>query len=133
MNQFRRNMLISGLAGLLVCLLLFVVASWLVTGGQVKPPFPPFLPLTLVLVVILGGFSLIEVPLMVYTLRRLAIERRNNQGVVVGMNALYVAFAVVYGLPLLFLTGDAAWSFVLCSLSFVRLASSLLFVRQAAP
>ena len=133
MNHFRRNMLISGLAGLLVCLLLFVVASWLVTSGRVKPPFPPFLPLTLVLVVILGGFSLVEVPLMVYTLRRLAIERRNNQGVVVGMNALYVAFAVVYGLPLLFFTGDAAWSFVLCSLAFVRLASSLIFVRQAAP
>jgi len=133
MNHFRRNILISGLVGLLACLLLAAVAAWLVTGGRVIPPLPPFLPLTLVLVLILGGFSLVEIPLMVYTLRRLAIERHGNQGAVVGMNALYVAFAAVYGLPLLFLTGDLAWSLALCSLAFVRFGSSLLFVRQAAP
>ncbi|MGD8623632.1 MAG: hypothetical protein PVJ34_03775 [Anaerolineae bacterium] len=133
MNHFRRNILASGFAGLLACLLLAAFATWLVTGGRVKPPFPPFLPLTLVLVAILGGFSLLEVPLMVYALRRLAIERQANHKVVVGMNTLYVAFAAAYGLPILFITGDLTWSLALCSLSLVRFASSLLFVRQAAP
>jgi hypothetical protein len=133
MNHFRRNIAVSGFAGLLACLLLAAFASWLVTGGRVEPPFPPFLPLTLVLVVILGGFSLVEIPLMVYTLRRLAIERSGNQQAVIAMNAFYVAFAAAYGLPILFLTGELAWSLALCSLSFLRLVSSLLFVRQAAP
>jgi hypothetical protein len=133
MNHFRRNMLISGFAGLLACLLLAAFSAWLVTGGQVKPPLPPFLPLTLVLVVILGGFSLLEVPLMVYALRRLAIERQANQKAIVGMNTLYVAFAAAYGLPILFITGDLPWSLALCSLSLVRFVSTLLFVREAAP
>jgi hypothetical protein len=132
MNRFRCKMLISGLAGLLACLLLAAISTWLVTGGRVKPPLPPFLPLTLVLVVILAGFSLAEIPLMVYALRRLTLERQSNQGAVVAVNAIYVAFASAYGLPLLFLTGDLTWTLALCSLALVRLISSLLFVREAA-
>lgn len=132
MSQFRTRLLLSGLAGLLLAGLLAGLAVALLAAGIVEPPFS-FPPLTLLLVLILGGFSLAEVPLMVFALRRLVIERRGNYGAVLGLNVLYVSFAAVYGLPVLLLTGDLLWGLLLCALTVVRLVSSQLFVRAAAP
>ncbi|MEJ2212324.1 MAG: hypothetical protein P8129_25330 [Anaerolineae bacterium] len=130
-SRFRTRLLLSGLAGLLLAGLLAGLTVVLLLASVIEPPFS-FLPLTLLLVVILGGFSLAEIPIMVFALRRLAVERRSNYGVVLGLNVLYVSFAVVYGLPVLLLTGDLLWGLGLCALSAVRLASSQLFVREAA-
>jgi len=131
-SRFRTHLLLSGLAGLLLAGLLAGLATVLLAAGVVEPPFS-FPPLTLVLVLSLGGFSVAEIPVMVLALRRLAIERRSNYGVVLGLNVLYVSFAAVYGLPVLLVTGDLLWGLLLCALSVARLASSLLFVREAAP
>jgi len=131
MSRFRARLLFSGLAGLLLAGLATGLGLGLLAAEVIRPPFS-WLPLTLLLVVILGGFSLAEIPLMVFALRRLAAERRGNLGPVVGLNALYVAFAVVYGLPVLLLTGDRIWGLLLCGLSLVRLASSQLLVREPA-
>ena len=130
-SQFRARLLLSGLGGLLVAGIATGVGIALRAGGAVEPPFS-FLPLTLLLVVIFGGFSLAEIPLMVFALRRLAMERRGNAGVVLGLNALYVFFAAVYGLPVLLLAPELAWGLALCALSLVRLASSQLFVQEPA-
>lgn len=121
----------SSLGGLLVAGIATGVGIALRAGGTVEPPFS-FLPLTLLLVAIFGGFSLAEIPLMVFALRRLAMERRGNAGVVLGLNALYVFFAAVYGLPVLLLVPELAWGLALCALSLVRLASSQLFVQEPA-
>lgn len=131
MSRFHARLLLGGFAGLLLAGLATGLGLGLLAAGVVKPPFS-WLPLTLVLVVILGGFSLAEIPLMVFALRRLAAERQGNLGAVVSLNALYVAFAVVYGLPVLLLTGDRTWGLLLCGLSLVRLASSQLLVREPA-
>lgn len=131
-SRFRTHLLLSGLAGLLAAGLLAGLATGLMATGVVEPPFS-FLPLTLLLVLILGGFSVAEMPIMVFALRRLAVERRSNYGVVLGLNVLYVSFAAVYGLPVLLLTGDLLWGLLLCALSVARLASSQLFVRETAP
>ena len=131
MSRFRTRLLFSGLAGLLVAGLATGLGLGLLAAEVINPPFS-WLPLTLLLVAILGGFSLAEIPLMVFALRRLAAERRDNVGAVLGLNALYVAFAVVYGLPVLLLTGDRVWGLLLCGLSLVRLASSQLLVREPA-
>jgi hypothetical protein len=131
-SRFRTHLLLSGLAGLLVAGLLAGLATGLLAAGIVEPPFS-FLPLTLLLVLLLGGFSVAEIPIMVFALRRLAVERRSNYGVVLGLNILYISFAAIYGLPVLLLTGDLLWGLLLCALSAVRLASSQLFVREAAP
>jgi hypothetical protein len=130
-SRFRARLLASGLAGLLLAGLATGLGLGLLAAGVVKPPFS-WLPLTLLLVAILGGFSLAEIPFMVFALRRLAAERRGNAGAVLGLNALYVAFAAVYGLPVLLLTGDRAWGLLLCGLSLVRLVSSQLLVREPA-
>jgi len=131
-SRFRTHLLLSGLAGLLLAGLLAGLAAGLLAAGVVEPPFS-FLPLTLLLVLILGGLSVAEIPIMVFALRRLAVERQSNYGVVLGLNVLYVSFAVVYGLPVLLLTGDLLWGLGLCALSAARLGSSQLLVREAVP
>jgi len=128
MSRFRLHLLWSGLGGLLADAVLAAVAACLVSSGTVKILLPhPIVALLLAL--ILGSFSLAEVPIMVLVMRRLAAERRDNVGFVLGMNALFVFFAAVYGAPVLLLTGNLAWGLGLCGLGFVRLAASLLFVR----
>lgn len=129
MSPFRARLLASGLAGLLLAALATAVAAGLVHAGAVQPPFS-WLPLTLLMVLILGGFSVAEIPLMVFALRRLVAERRGNDVAVVALNGLYVFFAVVYGLPVLLLTGDLVWGLFLCALSLVRFATSQLLVRE---
>jgi hypothetical protein len=129
MSRFRVHLLLSGLGGLLLAGLATGVGLGLLATGAIKPPFS-WLPLTLLLVLVLGGFSLAEIPLMVFALRRLAAERRGNRVAVLGLNAVYVAFAAVYGLPVLLLTGDLVWGLVLCGLSLARLVVSQLLVRE---
>lgn len=128
-SRFRRNLLLSGLAGLLVAAAPTALAVWLVSSQMFKPPLRHPL-VTLICVLVFGGFSLAEIPLMVFTMRRLVAERRKNHGFAIGLNGLYVFFAAVYGIPVMLLTGDLGWGLVLCALSIARLVASLVFVRE---
>ncbi|MBN1657757.1 MAG: hypothetical protein JXA93_05115 [Anaerolineae bacterium] len=125
-------LLASGLAGLAGAALLAAGAAWLVASGRVRPPFeyPMF---ALVFALVFGGFSLAEVPLMVFALRRLLVERVGNRRAVTGLNSVYVLFAAVYALPVFFFTGNLAWGWLLSTLALLRLASSLIFVRVPRP
>jgi hypothetical protein len=132
MSPFRHNLVLSGLAGLLVCGLLAAVCAWLVTNHLVVPPLP-FPLVVLLTATIFGVFSLAEIPLMLFAMRRLAAERPDNQSVVMGLNAFYVFFAAVYGLPVLLLTGSVVWGLALCALGLVRFVASLSFVHEPLP
>lgn len=129
MSSFGRRLVVTGSLGLLACAGIVGLASGLVMSGLVKPMLP-YPPLTVILVVILGGFSLAEVPLMVYILRRLALERSANRAAVHGLHALYVCFAGVYAAPVPLLTGNITWGLILGSLAVPRLVASLLFVKE---
>ena len=129
MNRFQRDMLFSGLIGLAACAAVGVAATWLVASGIV-PVLLPFPAVTFLLVLILGAFSLAEIPVMVFAMRRLVVERSGNKRAVIGLNALYVWFASVYAIPVLLLSGSLAWGLLLCGLGIVRLIASLLFVRE---
>ena len=131
MSRFRRNLILAGIAGLLASLLLAVVSTWLVTSAILSPPLP-FHSVALLLAVVLGGFSLAEIPMMLFTMRRLSAESTDNHRVVAGLNALYVLFAAVYGVPVSLLTGSVGWGLALCALSIVRFVTSLAFVPEPA-
>jgi hypothetical protein len=136
-DRLRRDLLLTGLGGLLLAALLAAGAAWLVTSRTLNPPFP-YPPLIWLLAALLATFSLAEIPLMVYVMRRLEIERRSkgnstghdNRPAVLGLNALYVFFAAVYGVPILLLTGSLGWGLALCSLAAVRLVTGLIFVGR---
>ena len=132
MSRFRRNLTLAGIGGLLASFLLAGISVWVVTSGMLTPPLP-HRPVTLLLAIILGGFSLAEIPVMIFAMRRLSAEHLDNQRVVAGLNALYVFFAAVYGAPVTLLTGSLSWGLALCTLSVVRFVTSLAFVREPAP
>ena len=129
MTLFRRNLMLTGIAGLLICGALAFLAVWLVQVCIVEPPFPQKL-IAFLLALILGAFSIAEVPLMVFALRRLTVEKAGNRGAVCGLNLLYVSFAGVYGAPVTLLTGSSQWGLALCALGLVRFLTSLVFVRE---
>lgn len=122
--------------GLLGCALLSVVSTWLVASGTVKV-WLPFGWAALVLGLLLAAFSIAEIPVMVFAMRRLLVERPDNTRFVQGLNALFVLFAAVYGIPLILLTGFVGWGLALCALGLIRFGASLLFVvpprREPAP
>ncbi len=129
MSPFRRNLLLGGLGGLFLCGLLTAIAIWLVASGFLRPPLP-YQAVTLLFIVVFGAFSIAEIPMMVFAMHRLIIERRGNYGIVIGLNALYVSFAGVYALPVVLFTGSIAGGLALSALGIVRLAASLLRVRE---
>jgi len=128
MHDFRRRLWLSGLGGLLADGLLAAASAWLVSADIVRPPLPYPLLVT-VAAVVLGGFSLAEVPLMVLAMRQLAAERPNNPALVLIVNAVFCFFAGVYGVPLILVAGSVGWGLALCALGLLRLAASVLFVR----
>jgi hypothetical protein len=130
MSRFRRNLILAGIGGLLASLLLAVVSTWMVTSGMLNPPLP-YRSVALLLVILLGGFSLAEIPMMIFTMRRLAAERTDNHRVVAGLNALYVLFAAVYGVPVSLVTGSVGWGLTLCALSLVRFVTSFSLVQES--
>lgn len=129
MTRFRLNLLLAGLGGLLIGGLLAAISAWLISRGIIRPPLS-HPAVTLIAVLIFGGFSLAEIPLMVYAMRRLILERPGNHRIVFGVNALYVFFAAVYSVPVFLLAGNRTWGLIVCSLGLVRLGTSLIFVRN---
>ena len=129
MDSFHRRLRLSGLLGLLAAGVVAALSNWLVLAGAVRPPLP-YRPVTFLLFALLGGFSLAEIPLMVYALRRLLVERKENVLPVLSLNAVFVFFAAVYGAPLALLSGSWSGSLVLCGLALLRFLASLLFVRK---
>jgi hypothetical protein len=129
---FPHLLLGSGLVGLLLNGLLAALATWLVAGGHLPALLPQPL-VALLLGVVFGGFSLAEIPVMILTLRHLLTSQPGRRAFALGLNALFVFFAVVYALPLLLLSGRLAWGWILCGLGLVRLIASLIFVHEPAP
>jgi hypothetical protein len=129
MAPLRRRLLWSGLVGLCLDALLATFATLVVVTGLLMPPLPQPL-FVLLAVVVLGGLSLVEIPLMVFALRHLAAGQRGNRRLLPALNALYVFFAGVYGAPVLLITGNLVWGWILCGLGLIRLATTLLLVRQ---
>jgi hypothetical protein len=128
-DRKRAGVLLSGLAGLAATTLLAGAAAWLVGSGRLKAPLP-LTAVALLFAVVFGAISLAEIPIMVFAMRRLLVERRGNRRLVLGLNALYVSFAAVYALPVFLLSGHLPLGWALSGLALARFASSLLFVRE---
>jgi hypothetical protein len=128
-TRFRLNLLSAGLGGLLVGGVLASISVWLISSGTVRPPLS-HPAVTLITVLIFGAFSLAEIPMMIFAMRRLILERPGNYRIVMGLNALYVFFAVVYSMPVFLIAGSMLWGLILCSLGLVRFATSIVFVSE---
>lgn len=130
-TNLRTRLLVSGLAGLAGGGLLAAGCVWAVESETI-PVLLPFPAVGLLLGLAFGAVSLIEIPMMVYAMRRLLVERPDNQGVVLGVNGIFVLFAFIYGIPVILFTGSVGWGLALCSLGFVRFIISLKYVHPEA-
>jgi hypothetical protein len=77
-------------------------------------------------------FSLAEIPLMIFGLRRLA-DSASGVRLAILTNAAFTFFAAVYAAPFLLLTGRVKIGLALASLCLFRLASALSFVPGRRP
>lgn len=125
----RSSVMVTGLIGLIGSLAMTVAAIYAMRAGLV----PPLLnrPLWVWgLFLFLLTFSLLEIPLMIFGLRKMAASvNPTARHVVLVTNAGYTLFAGVYALPFILLAG-VSWTELLAgaglaSLSFVRFITSV--------
>jgi hypothetical protein len=125
----RYPLLISGVVGLVCNVLFFSLVAW--TRERFVPVifdgWLVLLPLSLCL-----GFSVAEIPIMVFGLKRMASGRSPASLVLIALtNACYVFFAAVYAGIFVLLSGAIIVGAGLSALGLVRFVSSLLFVRPS--
>lgn len=126
MDDLRKRLVISGLVGLGGWLAVVLPTAYAVGAGMwpgLGWGWAAWLAYTFLAVV-----ALVEMPIMVVGLRRMAAEGSGRLLVVV--NATYVFFPAVYGLSLVLATGTLPAGLSICALSPLRLLSSLLFVGR---
>jgi hypothetical protein len=124
----RSHLALAGLAGLGAGGLLTALAVWLASSGSVPRVVPPGWS-TLALLGLLLFFSLAEMPLMIFTLRRLVGAAAGGARTAAMLTAAaFVFFAAVYAAPFTVLTGRPVIGGVLAALCLVRLASVLMLV-----
>ncbi len=118
-------MISSGAVGLALAALVYFLAARVV-GGILREVLAGLVPLPetqAIVFVILLGFSLLEMPVMIFALRTLHGDK-GSQGVFYALNALYVAFASAYAALMVLLFGESSFSELLVGMSAVRWLSA---------
>ena len=120
----KRDLVLSGIAGLILGLIVFLAANCV---KNYIPFLAPSFLATLIVFAILILIAFLEMPMMVFALRKMAQSATMPRGVIVGVFLFYVAFAAVYASMHVLLTGDNYFYFgtLLAALGLVRLASGM--------
>lgn len=130
----RGAILASGLLGLTGAILLTAASVAVITAGLVPALLTDPL-LVWGLFLFLLTLSGLEIPLMIFTMQRMAASPNPRAGTLVWLtNTAYTFFAAVYAAPFILLTGasplELGAGIGLAALSLVRLISSLVFLRN---
>ena len=126
----RNNLLLTGLVGLVGAVFVTALSLWLMAQGWL-----PILVTSPIYVwgilLFLLAFSLTEIPVMLFGLRRIAASP-NPRAVTLALltNAGYIFFGAVYAVPLILLTGRLGLGVGLAALSVVRFFSALYFLPR---
>jgi hypothetical protein len=126
----RNNLILTGLIGLLGAVLLTALALLLMQAN-----FIPILVSNSLygwgLFLFLLFFSVVEIPVMILGMRRMAASSNPKaKYVTLAVNAGYVFFAAVYAIPFILLTGWLGWGVALAGLTVIRFVSSILFLPK---
>ncbi len=121
------RLIVPGVAGVTAGAALTAVAVWVATSHTV-PRSVPTGPLTWAALSLALFFSLAELPLMIFALRRMAGAVPHPMMVLT--TAAFVFFAAFYAAPFTILTGQVVIGVALAGLCLVRLACVILFVRE---
>lgn len=128
----RSSIILSGILGLLGTIILTTVAIFLASSGRVPILIEsPFFTWALFLFLLL--ISLAEIPVMIYSMRRIIDGGHpKTKYIVLLTNFGYVLFAGVYAVPFILLTGkstlELAAGVLLGALGFVRFISAVILI-----
>jgi hypothetical protein len=126
MHDLRGNLVASGLLGLAGCATLTALAAYAIASGAW--PGWGWGWAAWIAYFFLLTIALIEIPMMIIALRRMAAEGAGR--LLSAVNAVYVFFPAVYGLPLILATGTLPAGLSICALSPLRLVAALFWVCQ---
>jgi hypothetical protein len=127
------RLVLPGLTGLGAGAALTAAVVWLTASGRVprvvSPGWGTWALLGFVLL-----FSLAEMPMMVFALRRMADSAPTRAASRIGIvaSAAFVFFAAFYAAPFIVLTGQLAAGVALAGLCLARLVCVLIFVPERA-
>jgi hypothetical protein len=127
----RSSLILTGLMGLTGAVFLTVFCFFIIIGS-----FIPILvdqPLFVWLFfAFLLFFSIVEIPVMILGLRRIAASpTRSARQVALMVSIGYVFFAAVYAAPFILLTGWLGLGAILASLSLVRFISAVIYLPES--
>jgi hypothetical protein len=126
----RASIVLTGLVGLigavaLTALCLFIMAQGWLPRLVSRPVF------VWSIFLFLAFFSIVEIPLMIYAIRRLAVGANPKARYIALLtNVGYVFFAAVYAAPFILLTGGFWLGSALAMLSVARLIAAIIYLPQ---
>jgi hypothetical protein len=131
----RSNIILTGLIGVMGAIFLTALCLFVVTAGWLDPPLSQR-EYVLVLFLFLLFFSVLEIPVMVFALRRmLASVNPKAKYVAMVTNVAYTFFAAVYAAPFILLAGQTTSKLVigvgLSALCLIRFISTVVFLPDA--
>jgi hypothetical protein len=125
----RSSIILTGLIGLIGAFILTAFCLLVMTRGWIPAILSSNSRLVWGLFLFLAFFSVVEIPVMIFGMRRLAASPNPRSTYVVLLtNAGYSFFAAVYAAPFILLTGYLRAGIALATLSVVRLISAIIFL-----
>ena len=126
----RNRIILTGLVGLvgavILTILCLLVMVWKTLPVLVTNPIYVW-----GLWLFLLGFSVAEIPIMIFGIRRIAASANPRaKYVALLVNSGYPFFGAVYAAPFILLTGRFGLGTTLAALSFVRFASAVIFLPK---
>ncbi len=126
----RRSIVLSALIGLLGAVVLTALCLFVMAKGWIPVLItnPIFLWAIFLFLVF---FSVAEIPVMVFAIRRIA-DSANPKAKYVALlaNVGYTFFGAVYAVPFIFLTGRLGLGAAMAALCFVRFLSVVIFIPR---
>lgn len=126
----RRNVILTGLVGLIGAVILTALCLFVVVLAWI-PVLVRDRSLMWIILLFLLTFSLTEIPVMIFGIRRIAASvNPKAKYVALFTNAGYTFFGAVYAAPFILLTGELILGTALAGLSFVRFMSAVIFIPR---
>ena len=133
----RNSLIISGTLGLAANISLTAVCIFVMASGRISPLLDHSLLISILFFFLLF-FSLLEIPVMIFGMRRmLASVNPKAKYVVLVTNFGYTLFAAVYAAPFILLAGRTTFTLfigaLMSALGFARFITAMLFLPISIP
>lgn len=126
----RLSITLTGLIGLIGAVILTALCLFIMIRGWI-PPLVTHTVYVWALFLFLIFFSIAEIPMMIFSIRRIAASANPKaKYLVLLINTGYAFFGAVYAAPFILLTGRLGLGAAMAALSLVRFISAIIFLPR---